>query len=107
MKAEEIMAEIRAIPSSLAGDVTDAQAGLIMYLTKEAFIKCQFDDNPIVELIWRDCRVTELSKADAGRFITYFGDKGDEGWDVQRLQEMTVLHRAWMETKGQQSLFDW
>ena len=107
MSSEEIAARIRGIPSNLAGDASDAQVGLIMHLTRDAFIKCQFDENPIVEQIWGDGRVTELSKADAGRFIGYFGEKDEDGdWSVQRLDEMTILHRAYMESKGQLLLFE-
>lgn len=105
MTAEEVIAEIKVLPSTLPGDVTDSQAGLILHLTREAMIDCEFDDNPIVELIWSDCRVTELSKAEAGQFISYFGEKGADGWSVKRVLEMNLLHRAWTVSKGQLEMF--
>jgi len=107
MNAEHIIAEVKAIPSTLSGEATDAQVAAIMYITRDAFIKCGYDDNPVVEQIWGDERVTELSKADAARFIGYFGDKDDEGeWGAKRVEEISVLHRAWQEEKGQLLLFE-
>jgi len=103
--AAEIIAEINAIRSSLQGDVTDAQAGLIMHLTRDAMFDCEFDDNPIVEMIWGDSRVMEISKADAGRFISYFGEKDEDGWKVKNVRAMAGLHRAWTQSKGQLSFF--
>ena len=105
MTVDEVAAQIEAISSTLPGDVTDAQAGLILHLTREAMIDCEFDDNPIVEHLWGDCRVTELSKARAGQFISYFGEKGADGWSVIHVLEMNLLHRAWTVTKGQLELF--
>ena len=110
MDAEQIAAEIRSLPalfSNCDDDATPRQIGLIMFLTRDAFIDCRYDENPIVEYLWDDERPTELSMGNASRFIDYFGKKPKDGeWSVMRVGEMTILHRAWMETKGQLLLFE-
>ena len=105
MTIEEIIAEIKAIKADYAGDVTSPQTGLIQHLTRDALFDCHWDDNPIVETIWGDCRVSELSKADASRFIDHFGRKTDDGWEVQRIEQMAALWHEFMKRQGQQELF--
>jgi len=101
----EIITEIKAIRADLSGDATSAQMGLIMHLTRDATLDCHWDDNPIVESIFGDSRVSELSKADASRFIDYFGRKGEDGWEVQHVEQMSVLWHEFMKRQGQQELF--
>lgn len=105
MDVEQIKTYIKSRLSSLQGEITDAQAGLIYHLTRDGGFDCQFDDNPIVFVLFGDERVTELSKADAGRVISYFGEKIDGQWQVKNVGQMSLLHREFAKEQGQLELF--
>lgn len=105
MTPGEIIKEIKSIESTLNGGITDPQAGLIFFLTKNAGFTCFWDDNPIVFVVFGDERVLDLCKADAARFITYFGRKGSLGWETKNISQMSALHTQFMKEMGQDTLF--
>ena len=104
---QSIIKEIKSIKTSLKGEITDSQAFAIMYITRDAGYGCSLEENGFLQLIFGDDMVHNLSKANAFRFIEYFGEKVDGKWYVNkdRLGDFWLLYHEMMKLDGQPMMF--
>jgi len=104
---KEIIKEIKSIDCTLEGEITDGQIFAIMYITKDAGYGCSVDENGFLQLIFGDDVVSNMNKADAYRFIEYFGEKQDGKWHARkdRLSQFNALYHEIMRLDGQPNMF--
>ena len=104
---EAIVQGINDIDCTLEGEITDGQSWAIFYITKDAGYGCTVDENSFLQLIFGDDLVTNLSKADAYRFIEYFGEKEGGKWFARtdRKTQFSELYNEIMRLDGQDTLF--